>query len=166
MRWYPAFFRRPGCLLALGLLVAIVIALCKLGEPVQLDCTHLIVDRLPSPDGAWVAVIDESTCDVGMGGSGITADLHLVRTKSPVRDINLLGVDTHGDASNRPRIAWSAPNGLQVTVPLSDYLRLRNTWVEGLQVEVRFDPDDPLVEQICRGQIGRPPDPADNTTKK
>jgi hypothetical protein len=51
MRWYPAFLRRPGCLLALGMLVAIVIALWKLWEAVQLGCTVVVLDRLPSPDG-------------------------------------------------------------------------------------------------------------------
>jgi hypothetical protein len=153
MRWYPTFFRRPGCLLALAMLVAVVIALWKPGEPEQLGCTDVVLDRLPSPDGAWVAVMDESNCEVGMGGNAITAGVHLVKTKPPLQDIDLLRVDTGGDIDDRPRVAWSAPNGLQVTVPLYDYLRLRYTSVEGLQVDVRFDPDDPLVKQICRGQI-------------
>ena len=68
MRWYPAFFPRPGCLLALGMLVAIVIAVWKLGEPEQLGYTDVVLDRLSSPDGAWVAVMHEVDSEVGMGG--------------------------------------------------------------------------------------------------
>ena len=45
MRWYPALFRRFGCLLALGMLVAIVIAVWKLGEPEQLGYTDVVLDR-------------------------------------------------------------------------------------------------------------------------
>jgi hypothetical protein len=149
------------------MLVAIVIALWKLSDAVPpLGYTDVVLDRLPSPDGAWVAVMHEVDSEVGMGGDSITATVHLVKTTPPFRDIDLLGVDTGGDASNRPRVAWSAPNGLQVTVGLSDYLDFRNRSVEGLQVDVRFDSDDPRLKVICSGQTDRPPDPADGTVKQ
>ena len=165
MRRYPAFFRRPGCLVALGMLVVIVIALWKLGEPEQLGCTDVVLDRLPSPDGAWVAVIDESHCEAEMGGDTIAAGVDLVSTKPPFQDIELLGVDTGGHNEERPHVAWSGPNMLRVTVGLYSYLKVLTRKAEGVQVEVHFDPDNPAARAAWLKETDQTPDSEDDTTK-
>lgn len=164
---YPAFLPRLGCLLALGMLTVFVLAVSRLWNAVQPPgkCTHVVLDRLPSPDGAWVAVIDEYTCDVGSFSTAITAELHLITTKPALRDIDLLGVDTGGNDNERPRVAWSVSNVLRVTVPLSDYLRFRNKFVEGVQVDIRFGQDDPMVKEVCRAYEDRLRGQVDDTMK-
>jgi hypothetical protein len=150
------------------MLAVFVFGLSKLWDAIVPEgkCSHVVIDRFPSPDGYWVAVIDEYTCDVGSFSTIITDELHLVSIRYSLPDINLLGVDTNGNVSERPRVTWTAPNALQVTVPLEDYLRFRNRSVEGLQVDIRFDPDDPMVRTICREQAGRLREPVDNTIKQ
>ena len=59
-------------------------------------CENAIVARLPSPDGAWEAVLDQSICPVGLGGASIVAGVNLVSTRDPARTAVLLGVDTGG----------------------------------------------------------------------
>lgn len=133
------------------MLAAFAFALSMLWDAVRPGYTHAVVDRLPSPDGRWVAVIDEYISDVGLlAMTAVTAEVHLVSTSSPIRDIEIFGIGTGGNVSERPRLAWSAPNVLRVTVPLYDYLRLQPRQVEGILVDVRFDPDDPMVRTVCR----------------
>ena len=126
-------------------------------------CTNAVLDRLPSPDGAWIAVIDEDTCDVGLlAMTDITAGVNLVSTKPPLRDIAVLGVDTGGHDDDRPRVAWSAPDVLWVTVPLRSILKVLTRHVEGVRVNVQFDPDDAEARAAWLKETGLPDDEVDN----
>jgi hypothetical protein len=67
------------------MLVALAFGLSMLWDAVRGRCTHDVLARLPSPDGAWVAVIDEATCDAGwLAMTDITAGVDLISTNSPV----------------------------------------------------------------------------------
>jgi len=167
MRRSFVLFRRPGCLLVLGMLAALVVGLSILWDAVRPRCTDTVLDRLPSPDGSWVAVIDEDTCDVGLlAMTDITAGVHLLTTKPPLRDIDVLGVDTGGNDSERPRVAWSAPNVLRVTVFQYAILKVLTRQAEGIQVDVHFDPVDPAARAIWLEQHGLPPDQLDDNAKR
>jgi hypothetical protein len=140
-------------------LAAFVLALSMMWDAVRPRCTNAILDRLPSPDGAWVAVIDEDTCDVGLlAMTDITAGVHLVSTKPPLRDIAVLGVDTGGHDDDRPRVGWSAPDVLRATVGLRSILKVLTRQVEGVRVNVQFDPDDPAARAAWLKQTGLPAD--------
>ena len=129
------------------LVVAFLLAVGKLLIWMGGECVSSFVDRLPSPDGSWVAVVEENTCDVGPFGTDITAGVHLVTTRPPLRDIELLGSDTGGDSNYRPVVVWSAPNLLRVTVPLRSDLEILTTQVEEIHVDVHFDPDGPAARE-------------------
>jgi hypothetical protein len=162
------FFHWLICLLAVSMLAVFAFDLAKLWGVVAPPgkCSHTVIDRLPSPDGSWVAVIDEYTCDVGSFSTDITAEVHLVSTKSPLREIEVLGVDTGGNDNERPRVAWFAPSVLQVNVPQYSILKVLTRQVEGVQVDVRFDPLDPALRAIWLEQHGQPPDLVDDTMKR
>lgn len=130
------------------------------------ECTHVDLERVPSPDGTWVAVIDEDTCDVGSFSTDITAGVRLFATKPPVRDIDLLGVDTGGNINERPRVVWAGPHLLQVNVLQYSLLKVLMQQVEGVQVDVRFDPIDHTAKPIWLQQHGVPPDPPGDTGKR
>ena len=80
---------------------------------------------------------------LGWGGDAITATVHLVKTTPPFQDIELLGVDTGGHNDERPRVVWSGPNVLRVTVGLYSYLKVLTRKAEGVQVDLHFDPVTP-----------------------
>ena len=69
------------------------------------NCEHAIVARVPSPDGAWEARIDEATCLFGFGTGAVVAGAHLVSTRDPARSADLLGVQTGGHKDERPSLA-------------------------------------------------------------
>jgi hypothetical protein len=141
MRRYPPFYRRLRCLVALGLLAAGVCGLLVLWNAVEPHCTTVVLDRLPSPDGAWFAVNEEFTCDVV--SSDIGGGISLVTTEPPSRYVPVLVVDLGGYADQqRPHIAWSAPNVLRVTVPLHSLLHIPDRATDGVRLDLHFDPDD------------------------
>ena len=123
------------------------------------SCEVAIVGRVSSPDGAWDAVLNEATCPVGLGGMDITTGVHLVSTRDPARTVVLLGVDTGGHEDERPRLAWTAPDVLQVTVYDHSYLKVLTRGFGGVRVDLRYDPDDPADRAAWRREHGMPPDP-------
>jgi hypothetical protein len=122
-------------------------------------CEHAIVARLPSPDGAWEARVDETACLYGMGVGYVVAEAHLVSTRDPARFDVLLGVDTGGHGDERPRLAWTAPGVLQVTVLNRFYLKVLTRRFDGVRVDLRFDPDNPAAKDAWLREHNLPRDP-------
>jgi len=122
-------------------------------------CEHAIVARVPSPDGAWEARVDEAVCLFGFGVGAVVAGVHLVSTRDPARSTDLLGVDTGAHEDDRPRLAWTAPDVLQVTVPNRSFLKVLTRQFDGVRVDLRFDPDDPADRAAWRRKYGMSPDP-------
>jgi hypothetical protein len=166
MAWRSTCFRVVAYSLALGVIASLFIGLAKLWDWVQPpgNCTHAIVDSRPSPDGAWTAIDDEYTCEGGFS-IVVTAEIHLMTTIDPARDVVVLGVDTGGNDDERPRFAWTSSNVLQVTVPLNSYMVLSTRQVEGVHVDLHFDPDDPAARAAWLKETNQDPDPADDSEK-
>ena len=123
------------------------------------SCEKAIVARLPSPEGAWEAVLDQSICTVGLGGASIVARVNLVSTRDPARTAVLLGVDTGGHHDERPRFVWTAPDVLQVTVYDRSYLKVLTRGFDGVRADLRYDPDDPADRAAWRRAHGMSPEP-------
>jgi hypothetical protein len=118
---------------------------------------HEILVSLPSPTGAWTAIINEETVE-GLLLTSINADVALISKDNPAEPIDLLGVDTSGHAEARPRISWSAPNVLRVTVPNISYLKVLTRHADGVDVDLHFEPDDPAARAAWLKKIGQPPE--------
>ena len=80
----PGRAQRRGRRMALGLgavlltLLAVVLAVVWVATGVGEDsCEHAIVARVPSPDGAWEARVDEDVCLFGFGVGAVVAGVHL-----------------------------------------------------------------------------------------
>ena len=69
-----------------------------------------------------------------------------------------LGVQTGGHKDERLRIAWTAPDVLQVTIPNFLYLKLLMRQFDGVRVDLRFDPDDPAERAAWLREHGMSPD--------
>lgn len=138
-------------IVALALLV-----LCA--TPLGAECTQADVARARSPDGIWEAVNEEFTCDVGLFSTDITTEVHLRSTHKPIRDFNLLGVDTTGNVNERPRLAWTSAHVLRVTVRNISILKVLLRRTEGIWVDLHFDPDDPKARARWLRAHDMPPD--------
>ncbi len=103
--------------------------------------------------------MDETACLFGFGVGYVVAGVDLVSIRDPARFAELLGVDTGGHEDERPRLAWTAPDVLQVTVYDHSYLKVLTRQFDGVRVDLRFDPDNPADRTAWRREHGMSPDP-------
>jgi len=155
----PTRRRRWRVALGLGVALPALLAVVLIRVCGRDTCEDVIVARVPSPDGAWEARVNESTCEVGPWMMDITAGVDLVSTRDPARSAVLLGVDTGGHEDERPRLVWTAPDVLQVTVYDHSYLKVLMRQFDGVRVDLRFDPDDPADRAAWRREHGMSPEP-------
>lgn len=105
-----------------------------------------------SPDGAWKSSIEETVSENTFVTS-IIDKVYLTSVRDPTQAVEVLTVATDGHASERPRIAWTAPDILQVTAANLSYVTRVGLVFETaadfrfrhVVIRVRFDPDDPAA---------------------
>lgn len=140
--------------------VGVIMLLLSATGPVRAaddGCTHAIVARQVSPDRAWQAVVDEATCDAGPYALNITATVR-VGPLSSVGGVSVLGVDTGGHAEDRPHLAWSDANALDVTIPNLSFLKILELHPGDVRVRLHFDPDDPAARKAWLREHNLHPD--------
>ena len=120
-------------------------------------CKDTLVTETTSPNQIWKAQVIESLCESTVV-TYINVGVHLVSTKSSGEGKDILGVDTGGNIRERPRIAWTAPGVLQVTVPNISYLKVLTREFDGVRIDLRYDPDDPAARAAWRKSLGEPLD--------
>jgi hypothetical protein len=104
------------CLAVIGLFIWIVVLSPFFMKTLY---THTEVERLPSSAGVWIASVAENIVE-GVLASEDTWGVYLTSKQHP-RETDareLLLYDEDGTDHDRPRIVWSAPNVLRVTVPI------------------------------------------------
>jgi hypothetical protein len=95
--------------LALSLLPAFLHA----AEPV---CDRSGSTATPSPDGRWVANVQEEVCESSGGAAaGITVDL--ASTADPARHKRVFIMPVPRSRDDWPRIRWLGPEAMEVRVP-------------------------------------------------
>jgi hypothetical protein len=148
------FYRRPGCLIALAILAipglpigfVICAVLWFILKPAAYDHADLV--RLLSPTGMWTAVVAVDSVNFGMAGDGYdNCDVYLTSKRHPKETdtTELLGFEIDGSADDCARIAWSAPNVLRVTVPNLSSPDIDTLHLDGVSVDLHYDPDDPVA---------------------
>ena len=142
----------------LGILFSPFIALWLLFRAPDVDTP---LARVPSPDGAWTAQIDEVDHSNGIGGDSIIAGVTLMPTDNPRRATYVLSTDTGGNDDERPRVLWTAPNVLQVTVYARSYLKLLTRQVGPVHIDLRFDPPDPAARAGFLHEMHMDPQPGE-----
>ena len=133
---------RPWCLVVAELLVIVFLVGDLEWESIRPKCVHTVIDRLPSPDGAWIASLVEDRCDVGFFASDITVGIDLSPSHDPSRTFDVLGVDTGGHKEERPQFSWSGPKSLDV-IAQPEYLKILTQDVEDIHVNVQRLPPPP-----------------------
>ena len=148
--WWIAYV---GTVLALTFLVLATLS----GIGTDYGCKDTFATEARSPDGAWKAQVNESLCENTVV-MDITAGVYLVSAADSAEYAELLSVDTGGRHEERPRIAWTAPDVLQVTVPNISFLNVLTRRFHGVRIDLRYDPDDPAARAAWRQKLGEPPD--------
>ncbi len=115
------------------------------------------ISEATSPDKRWVATVSETTVE-GLIATATVADVELLSTNYPTSVESILGVDTGGYQEDRPRVAWIAPDALQVTLPNLSFVSFPKRWPQHIRVVLRFEPNDPVARAAWLHKMELGPD--------
>ncbi len=131
------------------------------------ECTSRVISTLLSPDDSWIAVVRETVCSnegFAMGSTGDAVELirsgaelpmNIQRGIEPTNGNIVLGLD-RGSWKDRPIVQWLSPNKMQITVPNKSLVGLRKSSFEGIEIAIRFDPDEPAERERWLKSLGLP----------
>ena len=118
------------------------------------ECGNRAISTLLSPDDSWIAVVWETFCSNDAFAMSSTGDaVELIRPGAeppmnnqpgvePIKNNTVLGV-SRGSWEFRPLTRWLSPNKLQITVPNTSAVSLQKSSFDGVDIVVKFEPDDP-----------------------
>ena len=111
-------------------------------------CSRDEIGMMWSPDNSWLALMQEEVCSDGGYVTTIIDYVQLVRRGvKPTRENDVFAIEEHGDAKLRPVLQWLSSTKLQITVPNISTVDFQKSNYRGLDIVVKFDPDDPAVRQ-------------------
>lgn len=81
------------------------------------DCEHTLIWSGKSPDGKWIASVDQQLSQiVPIGGATVLDVVQLTPADHSGQPIDVFSVDTGGEIYARPSVSWKQKNELDVTV--------------------------------------------------
>ena len=104
-------------------------------------CTRTTVTEIASPNGAWKASVVDWLYE-NPWVTHITSDVQLLSVRDVTRSADILGVGTGGLDDERPRIAWTAPDVLQVTISDRTHPKVGTLEYDAIRIDLCYDPND------------------------
>jgi hypothetical protein len=111
-----------------------------------------------SPDDKWIAVVREGLCTAGsVSVSTNTVEIVprdamsnlslLPSSGQPEHEGDVLAVDYYGHFQSRPVLRWLSPQSLQIAIPNISGVGLSKPNYRGVQIVVKYKPDDPAARE-------------------
>jgi hypothetical protein len=135
----------------------------------EAPCERETISAVVSPDNTWVALVQEGVCTGGfvtvstdtvqLTRRDLTDTIQLAqRFEAPQHENDILVVDYYGHAENRPVTRWLSPQKLQITIPNMSGIGLHKSNYQGVEIVIKYEPDDPAARERWRKERGLPPD--------
>lgn len=124
-------------------LMALLIALAPAaGGAAERICDQSETRATPSPDGQWVANVQEEVCDTGNGAAaGITVVIASVKDAAVSKRVFMMPVPRSRD--DWPRVRWQGPNAVELRVANLSEAPAPEPQFEGIRVSLTFCNDNP-----------------------
>lgn len=106
-----------------------------------------VIATAVSPDGKWRANVVEVLADSGGLSLEMWDDVDLASAHDPHIREHMLWMDAIGMGGAAPRILWTSPKKLAVTVPNISDIKLERTEFSSVQIDLHFDPPDPAARK-------------------
>ncbi|HVA13942.1 MAG TPA: hypothetical protein VNF99_11880, partial [Stellaceae bacterium] len=121
-------------------------------------CQRTQVAALVSPNEAWIAVIQEEICEgPGIATTGVSDVVRLVpRGNKPEVGEDVFAIEEDGDPAYHPVLRWLTPRELRITVPNKSLIGLQKSSYEGVDIVVKFEPDEPAARARWLKSLGLP----------
>lgn len=133
--------RKAGNTALLSLLLALAPLMLHAEEPA---CERSGSITTPSPDGKWVASVQEEVCATN-GGTGTAAGITVVlaSTKDPSHGKRVFMMPVPRSREDWPRIRWQAADAMQLRVPNLSEAAPPEPQVDGVQITLAYCGDNP-----------------------
>jgi hypothetical protein len=113
------------------------------------ECEHSGTKMYPSPDGRWVATVQEEVCAIGNStGAGIMVDLVSSADSSHGKRVFNMRVPSSRD--RWPRVVWKSPTVMELWAPNRAEISVQESAFDGVQIQLRYCGDNPAE----RAQVG------------
>jgi hypothetical protein len=106
------------------------------------DCDHSAATTYPSPDGRWVASVQEEVCAVGnRAAAAVNVDIALAADEKHVGRVFSMAVPRSRD--QWPRIIWKDATAMEVWAPNRAHNQKQLPALEALRIELKYCGDNP-----------------------
>jgi hypothetical protein len=106
------------------------------------ECEHSGEKKYESPDGRWVATVQEEVCAIGEhAAAGVMVDLALAADASHAKRVFNMRVPRSRDLW--PRVIWKGPQAMEVWAPNRADIMAKESSFDGVQIELRYCGDNP-----------------------
>jgi hypothetical protein len=122
-------------------LVLCGIPVCTLAAEAT-DCEHSGVKSVTSPDGRWVATVQEVVCAFGnKAGAAVVVDLAL--SADPTHSKRIFNMNVPRSRDRWPRVIWKSPSTLELWAPNRAEIGVRLEEFDGVRIEFKYCGDNP-----------------------
>ena len=106
------------------------------------ECDHSGATTTASPDGRWVATVQEEVCATDKGAAaGVNVDLSLADDPAHKSRVFIMRVPRSRD--EWPRVIWKSATSMEVWVPNLADVGLHVADAEGVHIELKYCGDNP-----------------------
>lgn len=106
------------------------------------DCDHSAATTYPSPDGRWVASVQEEVCAVGnRAAAAVNVDVSSVSDSKHVGRVFSMAVPRSRD--QWPRVIWKDDTAMEVWAPNRAHIVKQLPTLEGIRIELKYCGDNP-----------------------
>jgi hypothetical protein len=135
----------------------------------EVRCERQSISVEVSPDSSWVALVQEGVCSDGGLVTVSTYTVPLIqrnlsdtiqlgrRSEEPDHEGDVFVVDDYGSPQNRPLLQWLSPRKLQITIPNISGVGLQKNNYQGVDVVIKYEPDDPAARDRWKRARGLSP---------
>jgi hypothetical protein len=106
------------------------------------DCDHSAAKTYSSPDGRWVASVQEEVCAVGnRAAAAVNVDVALAADPKHAGRIFSMAVPRSRD--QWPRVVWTGPSAMELWAPNRAHILKQLPAFEDVKVELKYCGDNP-----------------------
>jgi hypothetical protein len=106
------------------------------------DCDHSAATTYPSPDGRWVASVQEEVCAVG-NRAAAAVNVDIASASDPKRVGRVFSMAVPRSRDRWPRIVWKDEKSLELWAPNRAHIVKPVQPFEDLRIELRYCGDNP-----------------------
>jgi hypothetical protein len=138
-----------------------IVALMDIGQaqakpPEHKDCTVDVISKVKSPDGNWLASVNEYECSDGWFVTDFWDYVQLVRLRDGIQE-EVCSVEYYGDPTSRPVPRWVSTKALDINVPNKSIIGFQKKQFGGVSIHLKFHPNNPKERERWLKEINRTP---------